>query len=89
MKARAATGGIFNTRLAAIAPVSLVVGGISIVNIMLASVTGRAREIGFRLVVGAKERDIMQQFLVEAITLCMIGGLIAILISTVASTLSG
>ena len=66
--------------LAAIAGISLVIGGIGIMNIMLVSVTERTREIGLRMAVGARPRDILNQFLIEAVTLSLVGGAIGVLL---------
>ena len=73
--------------LAAIAAVSLVVGGIGIMNIMLVSVTERTREIGIRLAIGALERDVLTQFLVEAVVLSAFGGVIGVSFALIVSSL--
>jgi putative ABC transport system permease protein len=73
-----ATTDVFTSLLAGIAAVSLLVGGIGIMNIMLVSVTERTREIGIRKALGATRRNILLQFLTEAVTLCVIGGLVGI-----------
>ncbi|AHG86543.1 MacB family efflux pump subunit [Bibersteinia trehalosi] len=76
-----ATTGTMTLLISSIALISLVVGGIGVMNIMLVSVTERTKEIGVRMAIGAKQGNILQQFLIEAILICLLGGIIGILLA--------
>jgi putative ABC transport system permease protein len=86
--AAAQTTRVMSLMLGAIASVSLVVGGIGIMNIMLVSVTERTREIGIRMAIGARERDVLTQFLLEAIIISMVGCLVGVFLGIGAAVLT-
>jgi len=87
MAAQTASTRVLSWLLASVASVSLVVGGISIMNIMLVSVAERRREIGLRLAVGARRSHIRTQFLVEALVICLLGGVIGLIVGMVCTAL--
>jgi putative ABC transport system permease protein len=85
LQAQEESSRVMTLLLAAVAGISLVIGGIGIMNIMLVSVTERTREIGLRMAVGARGRDILAQFLIEAVTLSLLGGAIGVAFGALAT----
>src|SRR6185295_2074746 len=78
LETASATADVFTLLLGSIAAISLLVGGIGVMNIMLVSVTERTREIGIRMATGARTGDIQMQFLAEALVVCAVGGLLGV-----------